>query len=108
MSDESSNKKNSFAELFSSVSPETRDLEIGALQEAIESEKDDRREERFYWILTTVILIDLMAFPHLHWAGVIGVFLLEIVLLVGLARRLGVKGVVILLEKLFSRFNTQQ
>lgn len=72
-----------------------------ALELALQREADSRREERLYWILVCTIFFDVATFPHLSWIAVVCVFLLEVVTLLGLARRLGNEYVVILMERLF-------
>jgi hypothetical protein len=74
-----------------------------ALEKQIQNERDDRNTERFYWIFGTSLLIDMMALPHLHVAAVIPIFLLQLVFLIGMASRLGIDVVVVLLRRLLDK-----
>ena len=90
--------RNPYEEFYRSVVATKSDEGVGALEKAIESERDRRREERFYWILALTIVLDISSFQHLTWAPSILVFLLEIIGLIGMAKWLGVDAVVVLLE----------
>jgi hypothetical protein len=81
--------------------PSPVDESAAALEIALQREMDSRREERFYWILFCTILADMAMFPHMTWIGIICIFLLEVVALIGLAKRLGSENVSILLDHLF-------
>ena len=74
--------------------------DLGRLQEQLESERDSRKEERFYWITALVVAADLSAFQWLGATQSILVFLLEVVFLAVLARHLGVDYAVHLLNEL--------
>ena len=54
--------KNPHEEFFRSVIVKKSDEETDALEKALESEQDSRREERFYWILALIVVIDLASF----------------------------------------------
>ena len=95
--------KNPHEEFFRSVVVKKSDEGADALERALESEKDSRREERFYWILALIVVFDVASFQHLSWAHSVLVFLLEIIGIIGLAKGLGVDVVVVLLERLYSR-----
>ncbi len=104
MSDEN-RPKNLHEEFYRSVVATKSDEGAGALEKAIESERDSRREERFYWILALIVVIDIAAFQHLDWVPSILVFLLEIIGLIGMAKWLGVDAVAVLLERTYSRIS---
>lgn len=75
------------------------------LESDLQRERDSKREERFYWILSLVIVLNVTFFDALSnkWA-IIPIFLLEVVGLIGLADWLGVDRVKVLLEKIYSRW----
>ncbi|HWK96228.1 MAG TPA: hypothetical protein VNR39_12480 [Pseudolabrys sp.] len=77
------------------------DESAAALELALQREVDDRREERFYWILVSVVLADMAMFPHMSWVSVVCTFLLEVITLIGLAQKLGNEKISILLDYLF-------
>lgn len=89
-------------EAIEKSSPPTKlDQSAGILEERLQREIDDRRGERFHWIIACTILLDLATFPHLTWIGIICIFLLEVLALIGMARRQGVDWAVVLLETLY-------
>ena len=84
---------------------ETQNLheEIQELNEALERERDQRKEERFVWIIASVILIDIFVFSSMEsFMGplIIGVF--EAVALLLVARKMGLEEVVKFINKLIA------
>lgn len=77
------------------------DESAAALELRLQREIDGRQEERFYAIAIGTMLIDMFAFEHLPWIGIICIFLLQLVILLGLAKRLGNEHATILLDYLF-------
>jgi hypothetical protein len=80
------------------------DESAAALEQRLQKEMDGRQEDRFYAIAIGTVLIDMAVFQHLSWVGVVCIFLLELVILLGLAKRFGSEHVTILLEYLFHQF----
>ena len=97
--------KNPHEELFRSVVVTKSDEGADALEKALESEQNNRREERFYWILALIVVLDVASFQHLAWTPSVLIFLLEIIGLIGMAKWLGVDVVVVLLERIYSRID---
>ena len=77
------------------------DESAAALELRLQKEMDGRQEDKFYSIAIGAVLIDMAVFQHLPWVGIISIFLLEIVILLGLAKRFGSEHVTILLNYLF-------
>ena len=61
--------------------------------------KDKRNAFTGFSIAT--VLIDMIVFEHQSWVGIVCIFLLELVMLTGLARKLGSEHVTLLLDYLF-------
>jgi len=80
--------------------PTKVDESAAALELALQKEADERREERFYWICGTTVLIDIASFPHIGWIGIICIFVLEIAILFGLARKYADEKIAIALERI--------
>lgn len=76
---------------------------ISSLSGQLANEKDERKEERFYWIFLTAILLDLIVLPTVPWYTGLFVSTMEIVFLIGLAHRLGVDVIVKHLENAMDR-----
>lgn len=79
------------------------DESAAALELRLQKETDGRQEDRFYGIAIGTVLIDMVVFQHLSAVGIICIFLLEIVVLLGLAQRLGNEFITILLSHLFHK-----
>jgi hypothetical protein len=79
------------------------DESAAALEARLQKETDGRNEDRFYSIAFIVILVDAIIFKDLSWIAVVCIFLLELIVLLGLAKRLGNEHISILLEILFHR-----
>jgi hypothetical protein len=77
------------------------DESAAALESRLQKETDARLEDRFYAIAIGTVLLDAAVFEHLSWIRIICIFLLELVVLLGLAKRLGNEHVTILLDYLF-------
>ena len=89
-----------FCEDDNSALPARTADEIAKLEDDLQHERDSRKEERFYWILALVISMDVSAFQRLGGVQVVFIFLLELVLLIPLAKYLGVDWMVELLKAL--------
>ena len=81
-----------------------RDIQIAELQSALTEEKDARREDRFIFIMVCIILLDAMLFTVMdNWIAPIVLVALEFVVLIPLARRLGVEEAVRILSRFLDR-----
>ena len=76
----------------------------GELENKLEAEIDRRLEERFVWVVLTMILADTLMFAHVdNWAGPVVIGVLELILLVVLARKWGIEEVSQVLAKFLDR-----
>jgi hypothetical protein len=71
-----------------------------ALEAALQKEMVERRQERFYWILACVVLMDLAAFPSLGVVAIICVFLIELSGLAVLARKYADERIVAAIDRI--------
>ncbi len=74
--------------------------DLWRLQDQLENERDSRREERFYWITALTVACDLAGFPWLGGIQSVLIFFLELMMLIMIARHLGVDYAVHLLNEL--------
>ena len=64
---------------------------IARLEIDLDSEKEERKEERFYWICLAAFLLDIMAYQAMgSWFPFLLLFMFQLVVLVGVAQKLGV------------------
>ena len=64
---------------------------IYRLETDLDSEKEERREERFTWLLAVVVLLDIIAVSAMDGSALfIPIFILELIALLGYAQKLGV------------------
>ncbi|WP_445490262.1 hypothetical protein [Rhodopseudomonas sp. RCAM05734] len=77
------------------------DESAAALEQRLQKETDGRQEDKFYAIAIGTVLLDMAMFQHLSVIGTVCIFVLEIIILLGLAKRLGSEHVTILLDYLF-------
>lgn len=80
------------------------DITAAELERSLEKEKEQRKEERFLWAFAVNLLASALIYPLLPGAVMIGIFLLNIVFLIALARWCEVDWVVVLFERLLRRF----
>lgn len=83
------------SDLFNEMSGESKiSHETDALwdlQQSLEDEKDKRREERFLWICTILVVFDVDAFSDMQsWAGPITLGIIELLFLIVAGRYFGV------------------
>lgn len=75
-----------------------------ALEDQVETLTDDRLEERFAWIVVSMILFDAALFHDAEsWSGPLVIGILELVLLVVLARKYQIQEVSQILAKFLDR-----
>jgi hypothetical protein len=79
------------------------DESAAALELRLQKETDGRQEDKFYAIAIGTVLLNTAVFQHLPWIGIVCIFLLELVVLLGLAKRLGSEHVTVLLDFLFHK-----
>ena len=88
-------------------SPGTESL--ASLQRQLVDLKDARKEERFYAILILIILLDVILFDTVEGTLVpIAILILELILLIPLAKRLGLEGVAEFLSSLVRRVTAER
>jgi|SRR5882724_4284525 len=80
------------------------DESAAALELRLQQEIDGRQQDKFYSIAIGTVLLDMAVFEHIPWIGIVCIFLLELVILLGLAKRFGNEHVTILLDYLFHKF----
>ena len=79
------------------------DKTTAKLEDALEKEKDGRKEERFIWILVTTILLNVCFFMSMQSFTVpLIIGLLQLVGFVLVARKLGMEEVVQLFDRMLS------
>lgn len=77
---------------------------IEELQEELTAERDARREDRFVFICVGVLLLDVMVFSVMpNLGGPIAILVLELLILIPLARRLGMEESARLLSRVLDR-----
>ena len=68
------------------------DQVIGLLQDALEKEREERKEDRFIFILVSVVLLDVVLFSAMpNFGGPIALLILQLFIVIMLARRLGLR-----------------
>jgi len=87
--------------------PETKkDEVIEALQKALTKENDARKEERFVWLLSVMLLFDVFTFPDMKtWGGPIAVGFIQFVVLIVLGRKWQVDEIWKLTEKVLDKWD---
>src|SRR6056297_3058298 len=74
--------------------PTKRDQQIQELQEELTAERDARREDQFFCILVAVVLLDVVFFTVMPtFGGPLALLVLELLVLIPLARRMGMQEV---------------
>ena len=72
--------------------PSKRDQQISELQEQLTQERDARREDKFIFIAVAFLLLDIVFFTVMPtFGGPIALIVLELLILIPLARRMGME-----------------
>ncbi|MCC0048527.1 MAG: hypothetical protein H6882_05115 [Rhodobiaceae bacterium] len=89
---------------LTSLAVTAQDKQIQELQEQLERERDGRNEDRFVGIVCLVILLDIVVFTIMPtFGGPIALLVLELLILIPLARRMGMEEVAQLLSRVLDR-----
>lgn len=84
--------------------PTKRDEQIQELQEALTAERDARREDRFVCIVVVVLLLDIVFFSVMpSFGGPLALLILELLILIPLARRMGMEEIAAILDRVIGR-----
>lgn len=93
--------------LFEAIlaTPETQfNQQISELQNQLDNERDLRKEDRFIFILVTLMLLNVVFFSVMDsLGGPIALLVLQVLFLIPVARRLGVQEAAQLLDRIASR-----
>jgi hypothetical protein len=77
---------------------------IATLSNELEALRDSRSEERFIWVVSAIVAFDSYIFSKMDsWSGPVVIGIIEFLLLVVLARKLGIQEVSQVLAKLLDR-----
>lgn len=84
--------------------PTKKDEQIDELQKDLAYERDARKEERFIFIVLFIIVFDIMLFTVMPTSGgPIAIVVLEILMLIPLAKRMGMEEVAKMLSRMLDR-----
>ena len=95
----------SFSDLLPENEPvSTYDEQIAQLERQLEHERDARREERFVFIVVCVVLLDVVFFSVMpSFGGPLALLVLQLLVLIPLARRMGMEEVARILSRVLDR-----
>lgn len=80
-----------------------KDVQIAELETELQTEKDRRRRDHYYWIFGAIVAINLFQFPAMqHGLAIFGILMLELIVLIVAGKALGMDDVVVLLNKAWS------
>ncbi|MER9180517.1 hypothetical protein [Mesorhizobium sp. M0408] len=92
-----------FGALVSSE-PSPKDKQIEELQAKLAHERDARLEERFIFIVIAVMLLDVVFFTLMPtFGGPIALLILELLVLIPLAKRMGMEEIATILGRVLDR-----
>lgn len=103
----STNKKNSLSSLSKALeetSVSKKDEQIAQLQTELAEAQDARSEDRFVFIIVCVILLDIVFFTVMPtFGGPVALLLLQLLILIPLARRMGMDEIATIINGVISR-----
>lgn len=81
-----------------------RDDLIQQLQEELTQERDKRKEDRFVGIVLIILLFDIVFFTVMPtFGGPLAVLVLQLLILIPLARRMGMEGIALMIDRVLDR-----
>jgi hypothetical protein len=82
----------------------TKDRQIAVLQQQLTEERDARREDKFVFIATVVILLDIVFFSVMPtFGGPLALLILQLLVLIPLAKRMGMEEIAQILSNVIHR-----
>ena len=79
---------------------------IEQLQQELERERDARKEDRFAFVAVCVVIFDIMLFSVMpDFGGPLAIVILELLILIPLARRMGLEEIAVKLDNVVSRMS---
>lgn len=104
MPDEDKKKPPKNFEILIRTNTTKRDQQIEELQERLEHERDARKEDRFVGVVLIIILLNVVFFTVIPtFTGPIALLVLELIILVPLAKKMGMEQIVKLLNRVLDR-----
>lgn len=102
-------KRDQLSNLFSAEAEDKSDEALDAAYDNLSTDKASLKrqllEERFCWIMWSIILLDVIFFDKMSlWAEPVAIVILELVLLMVIAGRLGIKEISILLFRVIDSY----
>ncbi len=83
--------------------PSKKDKQIEELQEQLAHECDGRREDRFVGIVFLILLLDVVFFTVISFGGALAILVLELLILIPLAQRMGMEEVAQIISSVLNR-----
>lgn len=78
------------------------------LKKELAAEKDARREDRFIFIVVSIILLDVIFFTFMpNFGGPLAILVLQILILIPIARRLGMEEIIEILNGVITRIGNE-
>lgn len=90
---------------FFSDAATNKDEQIADLQRDLDSERDARREDRFLFLVILILFFNIMIFTVMpNLGGPLAVLILELIILIPIARRMGIQESAKILDRAIGGF----
>jgi hypothetical protein len=83
--------------------PTKQDKQIETLQKQLAHEQDGRREDRFVGIVLLFLMLDVVFFAVISFGGALALLVLELIVLVPVARRMGMDEISQMISSVLNR-----
>jgi len=92
-----------FSTIFKQESTQI-DQQVEELQEKLEYQKDARKEDQFFFVVVCVILLNVVFFSVMPTlGGPLALLLLQLLILIPLARKMGMEEIATILSRVIDR-----
>lgn len=89
--------------------PNPKDEALAALGDKSAQQEDQRKEERFLFVLVIIVMFDAIVFTHMEsWSGAIVIGVIELFGLMVFARHCGIEEVQSLLDKVLHSWRSRR
>lgn len=79
---------------------------LAALQRELEEARDARKEERFVWFVTLIVVFDAFLFKEMQtWAGPIAIGFMQVLLIVAVGRKWSMDHIYTITEMIINKWN---
>jgi len=104
VNDDPEKNKEDDLDKIASITVTRQQEQIEELQKDLDEERDARREDRFVFVVVSVILLDVVFFSVMsNFGGPLALVILQLLILIPLAKRMGMEEIAQIMSRVIGR-----